>query len=594
MFDVSFLKIIRRDNKASKESIIYPITSIALSMWEEHCVECSVPFCYTSCKMYEKRYDGWCVRCEDGLVRNYNYRGLYDYGIQCKFKKWAKLETKYYPKAFSVNQYKTINRINVRITDILAACYGALPKSKLLTKYIFRPYQFLFRNWWLGHQHATGWRPDYFLCACYLNNKDSVQLLLQMDNDDGIVYSRTFKLKEGFNELLIPIEDINVSGLSKGTRVYVTPLNEDTVTDIVFTYLNFVQMPLKKKIPLKPATKVKVVVWDLDNTLWTGTLVEDGADKIKIREETVRVIKELDKRGILNSICSKNNHDDAMQAVENFGLSEYFLSPAINWGQKSENIKSIAKRLNLGLDSFAFIDDNIREREEVASALPCIRVYDEKSINQLLYLTEFDVPVSPESAQRRLSYINEQKREAFKATYTDGYDNFLRGLSMKLQVFSINEGNRKRSLELLQRTNQLNLRTLRYSEDAFGALIRDVDYKCFAFNCEDKFGDYGQVGFMSVHIAQEEASIKDFVISCRIAKKKVEEAMLYAVVATLPKNIRTISADFVKTEKNKPLEDVLNILPFKKTEMGHDVIHYESSNRTSFQNPGIISIVYSL
>src|SRR5205823_3850109 len=123
----------------------------------------------------------------------------------------------------------------------------------------------------------------------------------------------------------------------------------------------------------KPAHKVKCVVWDLDNTLWNGILGERGAEGVSLRDQAVATILALDNRGVLQSIASKNDHDEGGRALQHFGLSHFFLHPAIGWQPKSAGIRSIARRLNISTDSFAFIDDSAFERAEVTTHLPEVR-----------------------------------------------------------------------------------------------------------------------------------------------------------------------------------------------------------------------------
>src|SRR5581483_5052110 len=123
----------------------------------------------------------------------------------------------------------------------------------------------------------------------------------------------------------------------------------------------------------KPKT-MKCVVWDLDNTLWNGTLLEDG--QVTLREEIVHTIKLLDARGILHSIASKNSYEAAMAMLQQLGVSEYFLYPQINWNSKASSIREIAKAINIGLDTIAFVDDQAFERAEVAFQIPEVLCID--------------------------------------------------------------------------------------------------------------------------------------------------------------------------------------------------------------------------
>lgn len=129
-------------------------------------------------------------------------------------------------------------------------------------------------------------------------------------------------------------------------------------------------------------SKKKLVIWDLDNTIWNGVLSED--DNVTLRENIESIIKTLDSRGILQSIVSKNNYEDAMQKLRELELAEYFLYPMINWSSKSTNIRNIVKQINVGMDTVAFVDDQNFERDEVSYHLPDITCIDATDINTLL------------------------------------------------------------------------------------------------------------------------------------------------------------------------------------------------------------------
>lgn len=124
------------------------------------------------------------------------------------------------------------------------------------------------------------------------------------------------------------------------------------------------------ELPAARGAGIKCLVWDLDNTLWQGILIEDGPQKVRVRTEVVDIIKEADERGILNSIASKNNHEEAMSVLRAYGLEEFFLYPQIRWQPKSKSLLEIARLLNIGVDSLALVDDQVFEREEVRSVLP--------------------------------------------------------------------------------------------------------------------------------------------------------------------------------------------------------------------------------
>jgi HAD superfamily phosphatase (TIGR01681 family) len=130
--------------------------------------------------------------------------------------------------------------------------------------------------------------------------------------------------------------------------------------------------------PARPAALAKVVVWDLDETLWTGTLAEVGAEGVTVRPEAEATVRALDARGVLQSVASKNDPAEALAALERFGLAEFFLHPQVGWGPKSGAVARIARALDLGLDSFVFLDDQPFERGEVTDAHPGVRALPER------------------------------------------------------------------------------------------------------------------------------------------------------------------------------------------------------------------------
>ena len=573
MFDITIGKT-AEENKSSlfsKDTQIY-VEKLTLCSWEEHCVECSPPYCYNNCKMYQKRADGRCVRMQHGIQMVRGIDGPLGYGVKCEFRKWAKLETIYSGHEVSIDE-------NVKLDS-----YNRYASKLAFGKYGYKLVDGTRRHLYAKAQPSVERVADVFYIDCYLAEKKEVSFLVQMDNDDRIYYTHIHTLRQGENTLRIPLRDLPV-----GARVFVTPL-EETNTTIYFRWIDFIkEKATSGKVLDGYAPKVKVVAWDLDNTLWKGTLVNDS--NVELNQAAVVVIKELDRRGILNTICSKNDEADALAKIEELGLRDYFLYPAINWGQKSENLKAIAEQLNLGINSFAFVDDNVREREEVKLALPMVRVYADAEISDLLGMDEFDVPITETSKKRRLLYMEDAKRNTLKASFSDNYDDFLRSLEMVLTVERINDSNRERCYELLSRSNQLNLSTNRYSLQEYNALLSDPDNICLAFRVADKFGDYGIVSFMSMHMDGKKARIMDLVISCRIAKKKVENAIVRSLrPLLLKKGIDSIEAQLIVTKKNSPLVNVFKDLPFDVVSENPEKIHYLLKDVSLIDEDNIIEI----
>lgn len=254
--------------------------------------------------------------------------------------------------------------------------------------------------------------------------------------------------------------------------------------------------------------------------------------------------------------------------LERLGISCLFLYPQINWQPKSGNIQAIVKALNIDGDACAFVDDSPFERAEVSRGKPGIRVYAETSLAGLLSRPEFHVAVTEESKQRRLFSEAEAKRKQLGGAHVDDYEVFLGSCNMVARLFSpTTSSHTERSLELLERTNQLNLSAHHYEREEFHKLLRDKDALCLCTACGDHFGDYGVVGFASFTRSNGQLILRDFVMSCRIAKKKVESAWFNWLIgvarfAGYPK----IHAQYVKTARNHVLLDALREVGFTDAE----------------------------
>ena len=325
--------------------------------------------------------------------------------------------------------------------------------------------------------------------------------------------------------------------------------------------------------PSVPARFVKLVIWDLDNTVWDGILAENGPEGIRLRPDVVRTLKALDARGILHSAASKNDSEPALAALERFGLADYFLAPQIGWGPKSAMIRAVAEDLGLGLDSVAFVDDAAWERGEVAAALPAVRVYRESDAARLPERPEFSPPLSAESGRRRESYRAELVRRGRQAAFGTNLDAFLRDCGLRLELFRPEDETAiVRCRELVQRTNRLTLAGRRYDEGAFAALLASSE--AWAVKCRDRFGDYGTVGFLAVRVSDASAELAEFVMSCRVAGKRCEERLLvWLAERTADRGCRALVADAVDTGRNGALLAALGALPFVVTREGNRVRH---------------------
>lgn len=534
------------------------ISRASLINWAEHCIECTAPLCYKTCPLYKKRKDGQCSRFVYGIIRNKAFRGRFNFGADITFRRWGKLEANL--TQTSALTHKLSHR----------ASLGILFVTRLLNKAL-QMISIDFMERFLESKKMD--KADEFLIECYSPEKEPFKLIFEQVNiykdKKKIIFRKSFAIKKGMNTFSMELSSFDFSRKYEKTCIYFYPEEKkNKERRLIFTWLDFVKYKHQKKKAKKsrkPAEKVKCVAWDLDNTLWNATLVNSDPKKLKLREGVLQLIKDLDKRGIIQTIISKNTFEDAWEVIKRLKLEKYFIYPVINWGQKSNNLQTIAKKININIDTFCLIDDSIFEREEVKSALPEVRVYTEKEIDKLLTYKEFDVPITSLSKKRRLSYLSKVKRDKAESSFSGEYDAFLKECKMELNIFiPQKEKEKNRCWELLQRSNQLNLSTKRYEKEEFSQLLENKNILSLAFSCKDKFGDYGIIGFCSIDTT-DIPTMKDFVLSCRVAQKYVEQTFFLWLANLLKKQKYTkLKAELTKTDRNGPLIKVFEDLPFKK------------------------------
>ena len=318
----------------------------------------------------------------------------------------------------------------------------------------------------------------------------------------------------------------------------------------------------------------KVIILDLDEILWGGTVGETGWQGITLGghdptgEALVdfqRDLKALTRRGILLAIASKNEESIAMEAIarhpEMVLKMDDFAAWRINWQDKAKNIVDLMTELNLGLESAVFVDDNAVERARVREALPQLLVPDwplDKRLytETLLSLDCFDRPsLTEEDRQRAQTYVVDRRRKQSKVQL-GGLEEWLATLETTVRVEKLNKGNLRRATQLLNKTNQMNLSSRRMSEADFDAWARQEGRRAWTFRVSDKFGDSGVTGILSVEIDDPGARIIDFVLSCRVMGRKIEEAMLYVGINwARSAGVEEIYANYCQTPKNKPCYD---------------------------------------
>ena len=327
----------------------------------------------------------------------------------------------------------------------------------------------------------------------------------------------------------------------------------------------------------------KCVVLDLDNTLWGGVVGEDGFNGIKLGPEPPGnaylefqlVLLSLYQRGIILAINSKNNYDDALKVIEEHPYmilrKKNFASMKINWNDKVSNMKEIANDLNIGIDSLVFFDDDPVNREFMRLNMPQILTVDvpqdpSQYAQTIKKMNDFSVmKITDEDTQRGKMYLEQSKRNDFEQSAPD-LESFLKNLDLKVLIKNANEFTIPRISQLTLKTNQFNLTTKRYQESDIKKLSEDDKYVIGCAQVKDKFGDNGITG---VFIVQKENSkewfIDTFLLSCRIMGREVEKGMLGYIMNKAKENgVEQIKAQFIPSQKNKPIEDFLNNCGFQK------------------------------
>jgi len=311
--------------------------------------------------------------------------------------------------------------------------------------------------------------------------------------------------------------------------------------------------------------KVKCVIWDLDETLWNGTLTED--ENVWVKKEIIDIIIELDKRGILNTIASKNNYEDAIQVIMNNNLEQYFLVPQINYGAKSKSVENIVKLLNLGIDSMAFIDDQQYELDEVNYSHPEVFCIQSEDVKHILDLEPFNpLFVTEDSAMRRQLYFDNLKRQKLEEEYEGPQNEFLKSLQMVFTIKLAEDTDLRRAEELVVRTNQLNSTGITYSYEDLLEFQNKSSYKLYVCELKDKYGTYGKIGIALVEEQQTVWNIKLLLFSCRVMTRGVGNGFISYLVQKAKEKKVSLKAEFVDTGRNRVMYITYKMAGFEDIE----------------------------
>jgi iturin family lipopeptide synthetase A len=406
------------------------------------------------------------------------------------------------------------------------------------------------------------------------------------------VFNKISELNTGIMHVLLKHKNIHVIDLHSLQELYCIEEVFDSIKDreghMPFTeeYYAAIGTEIARKICAIKKQHFKVIVLDCDDTLWKGICGEQGALCVEINDyyrELQEFMVQKVNEGMLLAICSKNNEKDVLEVFDrnpNMILDrKHIVKWKINWQEKSQCIREIAEELNLGLDSFIFIDDSPIECSKMVETCPevlTLQLPKEELIPIFLkHIWAFDrLKVTKEDTLRSTMYAAEQKRKELEDAGIT-LDDFMNNLELKVSMRVICEGEIERAAQLTQRTNQFNLSTKRRMENEIKKLMENNKVRIFVVEASDKFGDYGVIGLVILNEEKDRLLIDTFLLSCRILGRKVEDVLLSGIRRhAKEQGINAIEATLIPNGKNQPLLDFIKRSKWAVVERNKDHIKY--------------------
>ena len=353
----------------------------------------------------------------------------------------------------------------------------------------------------------------------------------------------------------------------------------------------------------KISPKKKVIVLDCDNTLWGGVLVEDGINKIKINQndypgniyqEVQSLLLDFYNKGVLLCLNTKNNIKDVKEVFKKNSILKFnhFIDSQCNWNDKVSNLKKISKNLNLGLESFIFIDDSDFEINHVKKSLPevtCVKVptldlYTYPSLIKNLSKITLSNSLTDEDKKKNEFYKLNKKRQVSKNTFKN-LDDYINSLNIQIRIKKNNHNLCDRVTQLTQKTNQFNSSLNRYTESQIYKIIKDKNYHVFTGQVIDKFGDNGVTLACILKSKNKELILTDFIMSCRVFGRNLEHFFLNFIEKKFfKKSFKEITIKFKIGQKNYLVKNFLNNYGFILKKKSKDYLVYKKNCSTKL-NP---------
>jgi FkbH-like protein len=342
-------------------------------------------------------------------------------------------------------------------------------------------------------------------------------------------------------------------------------------------FLNELALYLDSLLSMYSTADKKVIVLDCDNTLWNGIVGEDGAEGISCDLNSKGILYfhfqqfllSRKKMGFILCLCSKNNEKDVREAFLKKRMPlkwDDFIVTKVNWENKDKNIKDIAEELNLGLDSFVFVDDSDFEVMHIERSLPEVKVFKMTgSYTNFMRLSSELVfkkkVITDEDKDKSEQYLQESKRKVLQRE-SSSFDDYIKTLEIKLKIDENPIKDLARISQLTEKTNQFNFNKIFYSIDDLRQKIESEQLICYSLRVSDKFGDYGLVGVILVGVAKDHLWLENYILSCRILGRRIEfdflESVEMTVVERYGKKITKII--FKETPKNVPAQNFITQL----------------------------------
>ncbi len=540
-------------------------------LWTEHCVECAAPKCYGTCPRYQRRKDGNCVRIAKGIMPVIEDKQLW---TKVEFRTWAKLESQLKVSTLTGNQYAQAYTFITWLGYFFDRLARWIPVYNV-SKFIYDGW-FSYRQKYINYLIRNSKKQERLSLYGMVQNKDQqLTLLIDVKSPSKLLFREAVNIPLGKTIFSVPIPAYE----DKDTLFFINihPANAEQHVILAFEQLQLVPTDITQ------GKKIKCVIWDLDNTLWKGVLIEDK--QVKPKQEFVDLIKHLDSCGIINSIVSKNNQEEVNAKLREFGIDDYFVFKKVNWDPKSINISKTIRQMNINPNTIVFVDDNPFERNEVSLVHPSLTCIDPSEMMEFSKCKRFNVVVTEDSKSRRNTYKMLESLKIEEEAWDGDIDDFLKSCNIKVQLSTPTEDNIMRCYELLQRTNQLNSSGRRLSLDEVCDIVASVDHDSYVLNSSDKFGDYGIVGFMIVEKKEDGAHITDFVISCRVANKKIEPSVVNCLA---DKYGGHVYFHYKKTSLNGPMFKTVEELGMEQPSENEQYVVYRHVYKEHY--PAIVEI----